>query len=104
MYVNAHYQCYAVTTHKATGRTAGTRESVNAGTLACYVTREESARHAAWKFWRDLADRHNVHFVQVEHVEYQDNEGRWHLQPLAFRFQGADLRADCPAGSPHATA
>lgn len=103
MIVNAIYQCRAVATPHRGGPTRSTYEPIHVGTHVAEATHEKTTQHAAWQLWRELIPWHRVDYVDVEHVEWRDRDGRWHRQRLTgHRFQGADLRDLCPPGSPYA--
>lgn len=99
MWIKAQYQCRAIATPHEGGTTTTAHETCEIGTLDCNITNEHSARHAAWKLWRELLPWHNVHSVHVHRVQWRDTAGRWQSQRISHIFQGADLRNESPAGA-----
>lgn len=99
--ITAEYQCqYEVV--DARGRITRMADTQSrTAPLDNAASRDEAGR-AAWAMWRQLVPYHKVRSVSVTAVETRV-DGRWKVQPLAYRFTYAELRDLSPAGSEFAS-
>ncbi len=103
MIVDTYYRCHACTVSPE-GSARMVRETIYCAAPARSVTSREEAERAAWKLWRQLAPYHRVAYVIVTGADVTQG-GRWSQQDFTqgHRFEGDELAARSPQGSPYAT-